>query len=106
MRLAPGSIPAHADSCEDYNNIGMPNNAVQVRLAYITAADSTPSSLCRPRHSPVLSGCIAHSVTAASTVVALAEAVQAKAWIVLELQGRLKRANIECVVLEVFTFPM
>ena len=58
MRLAPGSIPAHADSCEDYNNIGMPN-AVQVRLAYITAADITPSSPCRARHSPVpvLSGC-------------------------------------------------
>ena len=29
---------------------GMPNSAVQVRLAYITAADSTPSRLCRAHH--------------------------------------------------------
>ena len=62
----------------------------------------TPSA----RHSPVLSlGC----TLAASTVGVLARAVQAKAWSVLELQERPKRANIECVVLvrtEVFTFPM
>ena len=37
----------------------------------------------------------AHSVTAASTVVALAEAVQAKAWTVLELQGRLTSLKIK-----------
>ena len=46
----------------------------------------------------------------ASTVGVLARAVQAKAWSVMELQERPKRANIECVVLgfwrEVFTFPM
>ena len=82
-------------------NIGMPNNAVQVRLAYITAADITPSSLCRARHSPVpvLSGCtLTRSLLLPQSLPW--EAVQAKAWIVLELQGRLKRANIECVVLE------
>ena len=78
----------------------MTNKALKVRLANTTAADSTPSRLCRARHSPALSGCTLTPVTAASTVVALAEAVQAKAWTVLELQGRLKRANIECVVLE------
>ena len=53
---------------------------------------------------PVLSlGC----TLAASTVGVLARAVQAKAWSVMELQERPKRANIGCVVLgEVFTFPM
>ena len=49
VRLAPGSIPAHADPCEDYINIGMANNAVKVRLAYTTAAYSTPSRICRAR---------------------------------------------------------
>ena len=32
VRLAPGSIPALADPCENYINIGMPNNTVQVCL--------------------------------------------------------------------------
>ena len=50
VRLAPGSIPAHADPCEDYINIGMANNAVKVRLTYTTAAYSTPSRICRARH--------------------------------------------------------
>ena len=40
VRLAPGSIPAHADSCEDYVNIGMANKAIQVQHAQIIAADS------------------------------------------------------------------
>ena len=40
VRLAPGSITAHADSCEDYVNIGMANKAIQVQHAQIIAADS------------------------------------------------------------------
>ena len=41
-RLAPGSIPANADSCEDYINIGIAHKAIQVQHAQIIAADSTP----------------------------------------------------------------
>ena len=47
VRLAPGSIPAHADSCGDYINIGMASKALRVRHSYATSADCTP---CRSEH--------------------------------------------------------
>ena len=47
VRLAPGSIPAHADSCGDYINIGMASKALRVRHSYATWADCTP---CRSEH--------------------------------------------------------
>ena len=47
VRLAPGSIPAHADPCGDYINIGMASKALQVCHSYATSADCTP---CRSEH--------------------------------------------------------
>ena len=47
VRLTPGSIPAHADTCGDYINIGMASKALQVRHSYATSADCTP---CRSEH--------------------------------------------------------
>ena len=47
VRLAPGSIPAHADPCGDDINIGMASKALQVRHSYATSADCTP---CRSEH--------------------------------------------------------
>ena len=46
VRLAPGSIPARADPCGDFN-IGMASKALQVRHSYATSADCTP---CRSEH--------------------------------------------------------
>ena len=44
-RLAPGSIPAHADPCGDYRQQRHGNCTLQVRHAYATMADCTPSCL-------------------------------------------------------------
>ena len=43
VRLAPGSIPAHADPCDDYINVGMASRALQVCITYATVDGSMPS---------------------------------------------------------------
>ena len=44
-RLAPGSIPAHADPCGDYRQQRHGKYTPQVRHSYATTADCTPSCL-------------------------------------------------------------
>ena len=44
-RLAPGSIPAHADPCGDYRQQRHGKYTLQVRHAYATTADCMPSCL-------------------------------------------------------------
>ena len=94
-RLAPGSIPAHADPCDDYINIGMPSKALPVRLTYATAAGSMPSHICSVTDRSPLS----LAAVMLLPVVALARATQATARTAMKLQGQLKRADIEIVIL-------
>ena len=95
VRLAPGSIPARADPCGDFN-IGMASKALRVRHSYATSADCTP---CRSEHvtgrrRPFSRPCHAASCRCLCMCYAGHEPLTA-----LAKQEQLKRADLESVVL-------